>query len=242
MPTSSESPKEAPADEERVKRPPNAWILYRQYHHPHVTARYPGIHNSQVSKIISSQWQAMTDHDKKPWYQRARARAEEHKRLHPDWKYHPSQEKSKRRQFHNHQIQQAQASQAVQYQEHPLGVPGQSAEQSHEVQLYAQQDHASQAQNVYAYQLQNKQTYQLQDKEPMQFNDELANPIQKPVPQTPDEQAPQALQDPNEQQILTDLGLLEMFNLDQYYLDNGDTSIEDNSKESISDWLSEQEQ
>lgn len=37
----------------KVPRPPNAFILYRQHHHPLVKAEYPDMHNNQICKSIS---------------------------------------------------------------------------------------------------------------------------------------------------------------------------------------------
>ncbi|KAI3327283.1 hypothetical protein HD806DRAFT_520183 [Xylariaceae sp. AK1471] len=83
-------------DGEHVKRPLNAWILYRQAHHPIVTQQYKKIHNSQVSQVISAQWKSMSEVDKQPWFDLAAARAAEHKRKYPNWSYKPRQKKAKR--------------------------------------------------------------------------------------------------------------------------------------------------
>ena len=32
----------------KIARPPNAFILYRQHHHPLVKAEYPDLHNNQI--------------------------------------------------------------------------------------------------------------------------------------------------------------------------------------------------
>lgn len=34
----------------KVARPPNAFILYRQHHHPLVRSEYPELHNNQICK------------------------------------------------------------------------------------------------------------------------------------------------------------------------------------------------
>lgn len=36
----------------KVPRPPNAFILYRQHHHPLVKAEFPDMHNNQICKSI----------------------------------------------------------------------------------------------------------------------------------------------------------------------------------------------
>lgn len=37
----------------KVPRPPNAFILYRQHHHPEIKAAYPDFHNNDICKFIS---------------------------------------------------------------------------------------------------------------------------------------------------------------------------------------------
>lgn len=38
----------------KAPRPPNAFILYRQYWHPFIKAAHPELHNTQICKILSS--------------------------------------------------------------------------------------------------------------------------------------------------------------------------------------------
>ncbi|KAF2970658.1 hypothetical protein GQX73_g2876 [Xylaria multiplex] len=82
-------------DKPHVKRPCNSWILFRQAHHPIIAQKYPKIHNSQISKIISNIWKNMTKEEKKPWVDLALAKKEEHKRLNPGYKYKPAIKKNK---------------------------------------------------------------------------------------------------------------------------------------------------
>lgn len=37
----------------KVPRPPNAFILYRQYWHPFIKAAHPELHNTEICKILS---------------------------------------------------------------------------------------------------------------------------------------------------------------------------------------------
>ncbi|KAL9023544.1 MAG: hypothetical protein Q9196_007139 [Gyalolechia fulgens] len=36
---------------DKVARPPNAFILYRQFHHGKIVAQHPELHNNQICKI-----------------------------------------------------------------------------------------------------------------------------------------------------------------------------------------------
>lgn len=40
----------------KVPRPPNAFILYRQHHHPMVKQNNPGVHNNQICKSTMLFW------------------------------------------------------------------------------------------------------------------------------------------------------------------------------------------
>jgi hypothetical protein len=39
------------APREKIPRPPNAFILYRKYHHTSIVSKNPGIHNNAVCKL-----------------------------------------------------------------------------------------------------------------------------------------------------------------------------------------------
>jgi len=39
----------------KVPRPPNAFIIYRQHHHPTIKAQNPGVHNNQICKLNPQQ-------------------------------------------------------------------------------------------------------------------------------------------------------------------------------------------
>ena len=47
----AKKPKVKTPKEDKVARPPNAFILYRQHHHPLVKAAHPELHNNQICKF-----------------------------------------------------------------------------------------------------------------------------------------------------------------------------------------------
>lgn len=52
----------------KVARPPNAFILYRQHHHPLVRAEYPELHNNQICKFVAQNSSLkMTISSNHPW-------------------------------------------------------------------------------------------------------------------------------------------------------------------------------
>lgn len=54
----AKKPKTKALKEDKIARPPNAFIIYRQHHHPLVKAAYPKLHNNQICKFAhqSSDW------------------------------------------------------------------------------------------------------------------------------------------------------------------------------------------
>lgn len=96
-----------------IKRPPNAFILFRSHccqpdppssssldpsqpeppgtaHARHLASLE--INNSQhISVIVSQVWKGLSAKDKAYWEDKARVAKEEHQRLHPDYKYRPQQ-------------------------------------------------------------------------------------------------------------------------------------------------------
>ena len=43
-------PKHSAGKKDKTPRPPNAFILYRQRHHPLLRAKYPTLHNNEICK------------------------------------------------------------------------------------------------------------------------------------------------------------------------------------------------
>ncbi|KAK5636150.1 hypothetical protein RRF57_011862 [Xylaria bambusicola] len=98
VPAPAQAPEEPPRarkDKNRVKRPPNAWILFRQAQNRVVMQKNPGMHVSQVSKTISEMWQSLRGDDRKQWFKLAREKRAEHKRLYPDYQYPKPKEPEK---------------------------------------------------------------------------------------------------------------------------------------------------
>ncbi|MCJ1396772.1 hypothetical protein MMC18_009664 [Xylographa bjoerkii] len=97
--TVDEAPKpHVPAGKKaKIKRPPNAFILYRRAHHPVIKAQYPEIHNNQISVIMGKQW-AEEDPVKR---QQFMAMAEDIKKQHqldnPNYCYQPRKPTDKKR-------------------------------------------------------------------------------------------------------------------------------------------------
>ncbi|KAL7339612.1 high mobility group box domain-containing protein, partial [Rhodotorula toruloides] len=70
-----------------IKRPPNAFILFRS--HCCQPDSSSSLDPQHISVIVSQVWKGLSAKDKSYWEDKARIAKEEHQRLHPDYKYRP---------------------------------------------------------------------------------------------------------------------------------------------------------
>ncbi|KAI9819212.1 MAG: hypothetical protein M1827_007368 [Pycnora praestabilis] len=83
--------------QEKVPRPPNAFILYRQHHHPIVKAANPGMHNNEISIILGSQWKNESPTAKAHFNSIAESLKRQHSKDHPQYQYQPRKPSEKKR-------------------------------------------------------------------------------------------------------------------------------------------------
>ena len=71
-----------------VKRPMNAFMLYRQT----TSALFAKeqITNHELSTVIGQKWQTLSEDEKAPYFLLAETKKQEHKNLYPDYKYTPN--------------------------------------------------------------------------------------------------------------------------------------------------------
>ncbi|KAI9777495.1 MAG: hypothetical protein M1835_005226 [Candelina submexicana] len=82
---------------DKVPRPPNAFILYRQHHHPLLKASNPGLHNNQISVILGNQWKNETDETKIHFQSLAETIKRQHYKDHPEYQYQPRKPSERKR-------------------------------------------------------------------------------------------------------------------------------------------------
>ncbi|KAL8810230.1 MAG: hypothetical protein Q9223_007801 [Gallowayella weberi] len=95
--TESKVDAKAKSKKDKIARPPNAFILYRQHHHPLVKAQYPNLHNNQISIILGKQWQNETADIKGQWKSLAEEIKKKHLNAHPNYQYQPRKPSEKKR-------------------------------------------------------------------------------------------------------------------------------------------------
>ncbi|MCJ1255863.1 hypothetical protein MMC24_003681 [Lignoscripta atroalba] len=81
----------------KVPRPPNAFILYRQHHHPLIKAKNPDMHNNQISIILGSQWKDEEEATRAHFRSMAEALKKKHLMEHPEYSYQPRKPSDKKR-------------------------------------------------------------------------------------------------------------------------------------------------
>ncbi|KAL4805463.1 hypothetical protein BDV18DRAFT_140950 [Aspergillus unguis] len=81
----------------KIPRPPNAFILYRQHHHPRVKETYPDLSNNEISVILGKQWRAEPEEAKLHFKNLAEEFKKKHAEEHPDYQYTPRKPSEKKR-------------------------------------------------------------------------------------------------------------------------------------------------
>ncbi|CAG8472619.1 16940_t:CDS:2 [Cetraspora pellucida] len=75
--------------EERIRRPPNSFLLYRQAKQSEITSIYGNMSNAEISKKLSDLWQNESDEVKLYWQKVADKKKMEHMMTYPEYVYRP---------------------------------------------------------------------------------------------------------------------------------------------------------
>ncbi|BCR91626.1 HMG-box domain-containing protein [Aspergillus chevalieri] len=73
----------------KVPRPPNAFILYRQHHHPKIKEAYPDFQNNDISIMLGKQWKAEPEEVRAHYKALADEQKKKHAEEYPDYQYTP---------------------------------------------------------------------------------------------------------------------------------------------------------
>nr|AFO66691.1 SoxE [Leucosolenia complicata] len=81
-------------DDDRVRRPMNAFMVWAKKARKELAEKNPSVHNAELSKTLGAMWRDMPEEEKRPYLDQAEAIRQAHRQLHPDYKYQPRKRKS----------------------------------------------------------------------------------------------------------------------------------------------------
>ncbi|KAJ1947501.1 hypothetical protein FBU59_001871 [Linderina macrospora] len=75
-------------EENKIKRPPNSFMMYRRSRHHELVKRHRG-GNKVISRIVAEEWHALSKAEKKIYEEMAAEKKREHEMLYPNYKFAP---------------------------------------------------------------------------------------------------------------------------------------------------------
>ncbi|KAL2816940.1 hypothetical protein BJX63DRAFT_441305 [Aspergillus granulosus] len=87
----------ASAKPPKIPRPPNAFILYRQHHHPKVKEAYPDLSNNEISVILGKQWRDEPEQVRLNFKSMAEEYKKKHAKEYPNYQYTPRKPSERKR-------------------------------------------------------------------------------------------------------------------------------------------------
>lgn len=88
-PKKKSTKKRSRGNDDRVRRPMNAFMVWSKDERKRLAKEDPSIHNADLSKSLGKVWREMSEEQKRPYLEKSEEIRKKHRQEHPDYKYQP---------------------------------------------------------------------------------------------------------------------------------------------------------